>query len=158
LAPRFRHLALRAIASAFALTGPGTLALTAAACRANPGNDPNVPDDELPFAGVPAEAAPNAPCSATLPPPSSCASVPSYASQIRPIIARSCVPMCHEGGGTSSDRNLTTYANVSNIGISILTPVINCTMPPADAGADAQITATEREEILQWLVCRLPDN
>jgi hypothetical protein len=151
-------MGLRAIASAFALTCPATLALTALGCRADPGNDPNVPDDELPFAGVPAEAAPNAPCSATLPSQSSCASVPSYANQIRPILARSCVPMCHETGGTSSDRDLTTYANVSNIGFSILTPLKNCTMPPVDAGPDAQITATEREELLQWLVCHLPDN
>jgi hypothetical protein len=139
------------------VVSPAALALAAVGCRVDPGNDPNVPDDELPFAGIPAEAAvASVPCSATL--PQSCASIPSYAMQIEPILARSCVPMCHAPGGTSSDRDLSTYAKVSGLGISVLTPVSACVMPPLDAGPDAQLTPTERQELVQWIGCGSPDN
>jgi hypothetical protein len=126
-------------------------------CRAVAGNDPNVPDDELPFAGLVVEAgAASVPCSATL--PQSCAGLPSYSTIVAPIFARSCVPDCHESGGTSSDRDLTSYAHVSALGISVLTPLVNCVMPPSDAGADAQITSIERQELVQWVGCGSPDN
>ncbi len=126
-------------------------------CRAVAGNDPNAPDDELPFGGVAAEAgAAGVACSATL--PQSCVAVPSYARSVGSVVARSCVPSCHAPGGTSSDRDLTSYAHVSALGISVLTPLVNCVMPPADAGADAQITPTERQELVQWVGCGSPDN
>jgi len=121
-------------------------------CFDVPGNDPNVPD-ELPQTDAPAEAA--SACERTL--PSSCSTIPSYANDIAPLVVAHCLP-CHAAGGTASDRDLTTYANVAHIESTVLSQVYACLMPPSDAGADAALTTQERDELLQWLVCGSPDN
>ncbi len=130
----------------------------AAGCRAPAGNDPNVPDDELPFGGGSAEAgAPSAvACPSLL--PRSCASIPSYAAVVQPLVSRSCLPMCHQTGGTASDRDFSTYAKLAGLGFSVLTPVSTCLMPPPDAGPDAALSVPERAELAQWIVCGSPDN
>jgi hypothetical protein len=132
-------------------------ALAAAGCHAPAGSDPNVPDDELPFGGGSApEAAGAPPCPPVV--PNSCASVPSYSTVVEPLFSRSCVPMCHQPGGTASDRDLTTYAHVAGLGFTVLTPVNTCLMPPPDAGPDAALTVAERAALVQWIACGSPDN
>jgi hypothetical protein len=115
------------------------------------GNDPNVPD-ELPEAG---EAGSVIACAKVL--PTGCTNPPSYQTAIAPLIDSVCLP-CHAAGGTASDRDLTTYANVEQIESTVLSQVYACLMPPPDGGADAAITPTERNELLKWLVCGSPNN
>jgi hypothetical protein len=118
-------------------------------CFDTPGNDPNVPDEAT------APEAEAAVCIKKL--PSDCTTIPSYATDIAPLITHGCLP-CHAAGGTASDRDLTTYANVERIESTVLSQVYACLMPPADAGANAMITQQERNDLLQWLVCNSPDN
>ena len=121
-------------------------------CFDTPGNDPNVPDPPPPVveAGLGV-----APCPKVL--PTDCTSIPSYSKEIAPLIAAHCQP-CHAPGGNASDRDLTTYANVERIESTVLAQVYGCAMPPADAGPDAALTAQERNDLLQWLVCNSPNN
>jgi len=121
-------------------------------CFDTPGNDPNVPDDALVADAGSATAA----CSKAL--PTTCDAAPSYKTDIAPLVARTCLPACHEPNGTASDRDLTTYANIEKIESTVLSQVYACSMPPADAGPDATLTPQQRDEFLQWLVCGSPND
>lgn len=125
------------------------------ACADPPGNDPNVPDDEVVDASVEADAG-----SACLPgpPPSFCTdAAPSYATDIGPLVKRTCVT-CHAPGGVASDRDLSTYKKLSLLAQTSYGQVARCLMPPADAGPDASLTLSERTELLQWIACGSPGN
>ncbi len=123
------------------------------ACTTDEGNDPNVPD----YAGALAaeDAATSVSCAASI--PKSCPSAPSYASDIAPLVTRTC-NTCHAANGTASDRDLTTYKNLTKLETTSLVQVADCLMPPSDAGADAMLSQAEREELLQWFVCGSPNN
>ena len=122
-------------------------------CADPRGNDPNLPD----LGGATAiDAAPPASCPKAL--PSSCTTTPSFARDVDPIVNRSCVPGCHQRGGTSSDRDLTTYGGVTRLETTIMTQVNACLMPPADAGPDAAVSLADRTTLLEWIVCGAPDN
>ncbi len=86
-----------------------------------------------------------------------CSAAPSYANDIAPLVAARCVA-CHSPGGVAADRDLTTWAGISNLESTVLAQVYSCMMPPADAGPGDALTPAEREELLQWLVCGAPDN
>jgi hypothetical protein len=98
------------------------------------------------------DASSDAMCSKALP---DCGTVPSYDANIAPLVTSVCLP-CHAAGGVASDRDLTTYANIQKIESTVLSQVYGCLMPPLDAGT--AITASQRTELLQWLVCGSPNN
>jgi uncharacterized membrane protein len=86
--------------------------------------------------------------------PSSCpADVASYQTTVAPILAAKCVA-CHGPGGQSV-HYLQTYAEVQSLAGSTLDQVYACKMPPVGY---TQLTATERTELMGWLVCSAPDN
>lgn len=128
-------------------------AIGVGACTTNEENDPNVPD----FAGALAaeDAAVGANCSASI--PKSCPSAPSYANAIAPLVKRTCVT-CHAINGSASDRDLSTYKNLTKLETTSLVQVADCLMPPSDAGADAMLSPGDRTELLQWFVCGSPNN
>lgn len=80
--------------------------------------------------------------------------VPSYKSDIAPLLQRRCT-MCHSPGGVASNRDFTSYAGVSANKSPMLNQVYGCTMPPADA---APPSSDERHTLLTWLVCHAPNN
>jgi hypothetical protein len=114
-----------------------------------PGNDPNIPDLPPPIV----DAGPA--CPKVL--PTDCSTIPSYQTEIGPLITSTCFP-CHTPGGVASDRDLTTRSNIVDIESTVLSQVYGCLMPPADGGSDAMLTPPERNELLKWLVCGYPDN
>jgi mono/diheme cytochrome c family protein len=96
-------------------------------------------------------------------PVTSCpADVPSYKTEIAPILQATCVP-CHspdgsEGSARGKDNDGTsenTYALVSPQAQEMLLWTDNCSMPPSNGPvmSDAQRAALET-----WLVCGAPDN
>jgi hypothetical protein len=129
------------------------IALNAIACTDPSGNDPNVPD----YAGALAaeDAAVTVACSVSV--PKSCPAAPSYATEIGPLVKRSCVT-CHAINGSASDRDLSTYKNLIKLETTSLVQVQDCLMPPSDAGVDAALSPEDRTELLQWFVCGSPNN
>jgi hypothetical protein len=138
-ASRFLEAFVVVLAAGFAL---------ALGCTTARGNDPNMPDDQ-------AGDATTSPACAAL--PKSCLKAPSYASDVAPLTLRTCLP-CHSKGGVASDRDLSTYKNLTRLETTALVQVNECLMPPADAGPDVAMTAAERTELLQWFVCGSPNN
>jgi hypothetical protein len=72
---------------------------------------------------------------------------------VAPILAAKCV-VCHEPGGQSL-HYLQTYAEVSGLHGTVLNMVSSCRMPPSGA---TPLTASERADLLGWLVCGAPDD
>jgi hypothetical protein len=105
-------------------------------------SDPEVPD------GAPAR-----PCTLVLPRCS--APAPSYAADIAPVIARRCLPACHQPGGIEQVQPLTNYAEVYFRRVNVLQQVYHCRMPPADK---PELPAEEVTTFLNWLVCGSPNN
>jgi hypothetical protein len=122
-------------------------------CTDPRGNDPNVPDYTGALAAE--DAAVTVACNATV--PKNCPAAPSYASEIAPLVKRSCVT-CHANGGSASDRDLSTYKNLTKLETTSLVQVEDCLMPPSDAGVDAALSPEDRTELLQWFVCGSPNN
>ena len=84
-------------------------------------------------------------------PPTSCPTPPVYYEDIAPIIMERC-HSCHDGKG--EEWPLTTYGHVTAWFNEIRAAMITCSMPPPDAGIS--MPAEEREKILTWIVCRMP--
>ncbi|MEO8875711.1 MAG: hypothetical protein ABI461_09000 [Polyangiaceae bacterium] len=144
---RFRSRSKIAFAFAIATTA-------IAACTFNDGNDPNVPDRAGALAA--ADAAVSVHCSFAI--PKDCPSMsPSYKTEIAPLVDRTC-NTCHAAGKQASDRDLTTYKNLTKLETTSLVQVEQCLMPPSDAGADASLAPEERTELLQWFLCGSPNN
>jgi hypothetical protein len=72
------------------------------------------------------------------------------------LIERRCA-ICHAPGGMSSDKPMTSYAEVHRLAGTMLTQVYRCAMPP-DASPAVPLTIDEREELLTWLYCGAPQN
>jgi len=86
--------------------------------------------------------------------PASCPSgAPGYAMTVEPVIAERCLE-CH-GNGQLTGHDLSSWQLVHQQSSAVLDQVYGCVMPPADAG---QLTATERKELLDWLVCGSPND
>ena len=117
------------------------------------GNDPNVPDYAGALAAADAAVAVN--CTTSI--PKSCPAAPSYANDIAPLVKRTC-DTCHAANGSASDRDLTTYKNLTKLETTSLVQVADCLMPPSDAGADAMLSPSDRTQLLQWFVCGSPNN
>ena len=73
---------------------------------------------------------------------------------VEPIIETRCEG-CHSAGHAGASWPLTTYGEVQTLALEIQAEVRACRMPEADAG---QLSSTQREELLDWLVCGAPDN
>jgi hypothetical protein len=154
-------------ASAYSSSGALALALMATTCGAghpggtlidrggvSPSDDASaaLPDDADAAAGT--GDAPAPPCTWVLPracPPT----VPSFAMDIAPLIARRCRPACHEPGGVSEAQTLTTYAQVFAKRGTVLTQFLYCKMPPPPVPA---LPPEEGAQLLDWLICGSPNN
>jgi hypothetical protein len=106
--------------------------------------------------GTQADAADTSP-PACPPPVTSCATTPSYASDIVPIVNRTCAN-CHAPGGVEASIDLTQYSVLNKEATTAYANLIHCLMPPADAGADAMLAAADRAELEEWILCGAPDN
>jgi hypothetical protein len=82
--------------------------------------------------------------------------VPSFATDVAPVVARVCGMKCHAPGGIAQNRPLTDYASVVALGDAILNQVSVCNMPPADA--DPALGEADRATLLAWIVCGAPNN
>ena len=87
-------------------------------------------------------------------PPSCPSAVPSYQTEIMPLIQRACTE-CHSASGAVPNRPLDTYSAVYAQRQGVLTQVYGCRMPPAGA---PPLTSAERQQLLTWLVCQSPNN
>jgi hypothetical protein len=76
----------------------------------------------------------------------------SFEAQVQPILARSCLPMCHDGTPDAA-WPLVDYDDVSGWTTFIADDLLHCTMPPLDKAESYPITRQDRETILQWIVC-----
>lgn len=135
----------RALSHALAAAGCAG-ALVASAC-----------DDDPTPAGTTDAGAADAPasgCPSDL--PASCpATAPSYQGEVRGIIERRCFP-CHASGGTAAKkRDFSTYDLVAAQRSPFLNQLYACAMPPEGAPAP---TPDERKKLLEWLVCKAPNN
>lgn len=112
----------------------------------------------LPLAACASPSTPSNPpaeCTATLPDNGDCATAaPSYSADIEPIVSARCLE-CHFANNHNSPVVLETRAELYNQRALVETQVYRCSMPPADS---APLPASEREELLRWLVCGAPDN
>jgi uncharacterized membrane protein len=80
--------------------------------------------------------------------------VPSYKTDVAPIVQTHCLK-CHAPGGQEASIDFTTYQHVFARRQSILTQVFSCRMPPEGEPAP---TAAERALLLGWLTCGSPNN
>jgi hypothetical protein len=81
--------------------------------------------------------------------------VPSWSSDVEPIIVARC-NACHGDGGIEQPvYDYTTYQGVYKSRAAILSAVALCVMPPPDAAAP---TPGERATLLTWLTCNAPNN
>jgi len=87
--------------------------------------------------------------------PQSCPSpVPSYKTEVQPIINSHCLK-CHSPGGQQASIDFTTHQNVFAQKGPILTQTYSCRMPPQ---GEPRPTPQERALLLGWLVCGSPNN
>jgi hypothetical protein len=87
--------------------------------------------------------------------PSSCAMpMPSWDGGVEPIVTGTCVP-CHSASGQAYDYPLDSYANVYKNRDAIKTQLTGCSMPPPNA---ATLSPSDRQTIVNWLVCGAPQN
>jgi hypothetical protein len=89
------------------------------------------------------------PCEVT--PPTGCPNPPVYYEDITPILKERCLG-CHDGKG--EEWPLTSYGHAAGWTNEIRAAMNSCDMPPKDAGI--VMPAEEREKILTWIVCKLP--
>jgi hypothetical protein len=87
--------------------------------------------------------------------PGSCpATMPSYMSDIAPLLQQKCVP-CHSSKGIEASRPLDTYAGVYSLRETVLNQIYHCMMPPV---GQPQLDPAQRLELMTWLVCQAPNN
>jgi hypothetical protein len=81
--------------------------------------------------------------------------IPSFSEEIFPmIVSRRCSP-CHFPGGIASEKPLDSFEHISDRRGAMLNQISACRMPPEDAG---QLTESEKRDLVDWLVCRGPNN
>ena len=81
-----------------------------------------------------------------------CTTDAGYAT-IQPILAKSCLPACHDGSPDAA-WPLTDYDDVQAWTSFIAEDLLRCTMPPLTSGYP--MSRQDRETILQWIVCGAP--
>jgi hypothetical protein len=76
---------------------------------------------------------------------------PTFTADVLPILNQRC-SSCHVPD--SGVWPLDTYTHVADWQASLVYDILNCTMPPADAGT---LPANERDTILNWVACGAPE-
>jgi predicted small lipoprotein YifL len=117
----------------------------------NPSNV--VPDDAEPSDGGPdpLDGSPR-PVSCSVTAPTSCPDPPPRYADVQPIFEQRCI-LCHNGTN-DGPWALTDYEHIADWQEIIRADLLDCTMPPVDAGVP--ITRDERLAILVWIRCALP--
>jgi hypothetical protein len=122
------------------------IAVLAAGCSTSSPSSPPPGMDASADAGPPPVCLSDLPAACPTP-------MPSYKTDVQPILATYCVT-CHSPSGCCG-YNEVTYAEVSAQASSILDQVYDCDMPPIGS---PMLTTQERLTLLGWLVCKAPDN
>jgi hypothetical protein len=99
--------------------------------------------------GDPTKGASIEPCQVS--PPTSCPQPSLHYTDVKPIFDSRC-SSCHSGN--TEQWPLTDYGHVASWFDIIPPQILNCEMPPLDAGVP--ITNAERTKILTWLHCGFP--
>lgn len=87
--------------------------------------------------------------------PAACPSpAPSYAADVGAIIQSRCAS-CHAPGGEEPSMPLVTYDQIKARAPAMLTQVYACRMPKAGA---PPLEPGQRQALLEWLVCKAPNN
>jgi hypothetical protein len=87
--------------------------------------------------------------------PSSCVMpAPSYQTTVSPIFNAYCLT-CHSSGGQESSLPLGSYEEIYSIRSEVLDQIYSCRMP---LSGQPTPTTSERQLLLQWLVCGAPQN
>jgi len=81
--------------------------------------------------------------------------VPSYASDVAPIIQARCAA-CHAVNNAQGLWPLSDQASVKHWSDTILRQLRTCEQPPPDSGY--VLSSDERQALEAWLVCGAPDN
>ncbi len=89
-------------------------------------------------------------CSVTA--PTACPDPAPHYADVAPIFQRRCI-ICHSGA-VDGPWPLTNYEHIADWQDIIRGDMLDCTMPPVDAGVP--ITREERMAILTWIRCALP--
>jgi hypothetical protein len=84
-----------------------------------------------------------------------CVGDAGFDATIVPIIAKSCLKSCHDDSPDAA-WPLTDYDDVHAWAEYIAQDLLQCTMPPVNAGPSYPITREDRETILNWIVCGAP--
>jgi uncharacterized membrane protein len=84
--------------------------------------------------------------------PTECPTPAPVYADIAPIIQQRCA-VCH-GATPEGPWPLNDYHSVADWQDDIRGDILNCSMPPSDAGL--QMTREEREKILAWIRCGTP--
>jgi hypothetical protein len=92
------------------------------------------------------------------PTPSCPSSVPSWATDVSPIVQARCAGPCHSMGGVESTYPLTTYADVTAKRETVLDQVYGCLMPPPGNDLGATLDSAEQATLISWLACGAPNN
>lgn len=101
------------------------------------------------LAGCPPETPTNTTCDTTL--VTECPSpAPTY-TEVQQLFDTHC-NICHGTNGT--EWPLENYDDISAWQIDIRGELLDCSMPPADAGT--HMTLAEKQQILTWIRCGLP--
>ena len=86
-------------------------------------------------------------------PPTACpANTLTFDTGIAELLHSRCYP-CHAADGVEGSRQLSDYDHVKGERMSIASQVASCSMPPAGSPT---LTVNERQQILDWLACGLP--
>jgi hypothetical protein len=89
-------------------------------------------------------------------PPKSCpATVPSYKTDVIPVLTAKC-NNCHVGG--RGPWPLTNHTDIVDWLPQIQSDVEHCSMPPTNLDGGVALTAEERELLLGWALCGAPNN
>jgi uncharacterized membrane protein len=129
------------------------LASLFAACS----GDPAKPDGDGFCDGLKTEQLTTGPrdaCPNDLPSDSDCAAVPSYQTDVAPLISTRC-SACHGDGGIEASFPLAPHAKLFAQRRTALNQIFTCGMPPACAHG---LEPDERATLLQWFVCGALDN
>jgi len=95
------------------------------------------------------------PLTCTVTAPTSCPTPAPHYADVEPIIQQNCTAPCHAGVDPDGPWPLTTYEHVADWADIIRGDMLDCSMPPADAGV--AITTDERQAILTWIRCGFPE-
>lgn len=85
--------------------------------------------------------------------PTACPDPPLRFTDVAPTIMGRCVP-CHYGAA-DGPWPLVTYANVADWQDVVRATLVDCSMPPLDAGVS--MTEAERVAVLTWILCGAPE-